>query len=183
MKPKVKDVQLAFYKKESMAYDIDFKERGFIREHIWNFLLFPEHWNDPSNSIPVALTWDELPFENSQLVNVPSNQKGVYCFVLKPRFNQFFETRYLFLVGKTTRNFRIRFKEYLRDAEGKGKPRPKVFTMLKLWEGYLHFFYAAIPNNVILSNCEEQLLNTFVPRVNTDIPKAKIKPELKNIYE
>jgi hypothetical protein len=55
--------------------------------------------------------------------------------------------------------------------------------MLKLWEGYLHFFYAAIPNNVILSNCEEQLLNTFVPRVNTDIPKAKIKPELKNIYE
>jgi hypothetical protein len=30
--------------------------------------------------------------------------------------------------------------------------------------------------------CEERLLNTFVPQINTYIPKAKIKPELKGIY-
>jgi hypothetical protein len=166
-----------------MAYDIDFHERGFIREHIWDFLLYPEHWNDPSNNLSISLAWSELPFESAQLHNVPTNQKGVYCFVLKPKYNQFFETRYLFLVGKTTRNFRVRFREYLRDLEGKGKPRPKVYTMLKLWDGYLHFYYANISTKSSIATCEERLLNTFVPKVNTDIPKARIKPELKNIYQ
>src|SRR5688500_6720509 len=125
-----------------MAYDIDFKERGFIREHIWNFLLFPEHWNDPANRIATVLTRNEVPFDKLQLSSVPANQKGVYCFVLKPNLSNFFETRYLFYIGKTNRNFKIRFQEYLNDADGKGKPRPKVFTMLKLWQGYLHFYYA-----------------------------------------
>jgi hypothetical protein len=166
-----------------MAFDIDFEERGLIREHIWKFLLFPEHWNDPANMIPVNLNWAEVPFDNAQLANVPNNQKGVYCFVLKPACNEFFETRYLFYVGKTTRNFRARYKEYLNDNAGLGKPRPKIFTMLKLWQGYLHFYFAPIASNADVSICEEKLLNSFVPKVNTDIPKARLKAELKNIYE
>lgn len=163
-------------------FDIDFEERGYIREHIWEFLLYPEHWNDPNNNIGHNLVWREMPFDSAQLNNIPDNQKGVYCFVLKPRFAQLFETRYLFYVGKTKRNFRKRYNEYLRDAEGKGKPRPKVYTMLKLWKDYLHFYYTHIPNNNRIDDCEEKILNTFVPKVNTDIPKAKIKPELINIY-
>ncbi len=166
-----------------MAYDIDFRERGYIREHIWDFLLFPDHWIDPANTTPVPLTWNELPFETIQTNNVPKNQKGIYCFVVKPVVNNFFETRYLFYVGQTTRSFQERFKEYLRDADGKGKPRPKVYSMLKLWKGYLHFYYAPISTNSNISSCETIFLNTLVPKVNTDIPIAKIKPELKNIYE
>ncbi len=178
---KWKGVRLALF--NFMPYDIDFEERGYIREHIWDFLLFPEHWIDPTNTIPIPLTWSEVPFNLAQLKNVPNNQRGIYCFVVKPTVSQLFETKYLFYVGKTTRDFRARFKEYLRDADGKGKPRPKVFTMLKLWKGYLHFYYASIPNVPQITNCEEKYLNTLVPKVNTDIPKAKIKPELKNIYE
>lgn len=166
-----------------MAFDIDFKERGFIKEHIWDFLLFPTHWNDPNNNIPHNLNWTPVPFAASQLKNIPNNQKGIYCFVLKPEFNQLFETRYLFYVGITTRNFRVRYKEYLNDLAGKGKPRPKVFSMLKLWENYLHFYYASLNDNAHIEECENKLLNTFVPKVNTDIPLAKIKTELKNIYE
>lgn len=166
-----------------MAFDIDFHDRGYMREHIWDFLLFPNHWVDPNNNIPIVLNWNEVPFDVGQINNVPNNQKGIYCFVVKPTISQMFETRYLFYVGKTTRNFRARYNEYLRDAAGKGKPRPKVFTMLKLWNGYLHFYYASIPSNINISTCEERYLNTLVPKVNTDIPKAKIKPELKNIYE
>lgn len=165
------------------TYDIDFHDRGYIREHVWNFLLFPDHWTDPLSTIPINLTWNEVPFEAAQLNNVPANQKGIYCFVVKPSISQLFETRYLFYIGKTTRSFRERYTEYLRDAAGKGKPRPKVFTMLKLWDGYLHFYYAPIPNNSDISICEEKYLNSLVPKVNTDIPKARIKPELKNLYE
>lgn len=117
-----------------MAFDIDFHEKGFIREHIWDFLLFPDHWKDPLNTIPFNLVWNEVHFSSTQLNNVPSNQKGIYCFVVKPNISEFFETRYLFYVGKTTRDFRTRFGEYLRDATGMGKPRHKVFTMLKLWK-------------------------------------------------
>lgn len=165
-----------------MAFDIDFHERGFIKEHVWDFLLYPPHWNDPNNIIHHTLNWVEVPFDVTQLTNVPDNQKGIYCFVLKPKFGQLFETRYLFYVGITRRNFRKRFREYLDDLEGKGKPRPKVFAMLKLWESYLHFYYAALGNNNHIKECEDKLLNTFVPKVNTDIPIAKIKTELKNIY-
>lgn len=166
-----------------MPFDIDFQERGLIKVHIWNFLLYPVHWSDPNNIINHVLNWSEVPFAAAELMNVPDNQKGIYCFVLKPRFNQLFETRYLFYVGITTRNFRKRFSEYLNDLQGKGKPRSKVFTMLKLWDGYLHFYYAPLGNNLHIADCEDKLLNTFVPKVNTDIPIAKIKPELKNIYE
>ncbi len=167
----------------AIPFDIDFTERGLIKEHIWKFLLYPQHWTDPVNSIPHILNWQEVPFATGQINNVPNNQKGIYCFVLKPAFNQLFETRYLFYVGITTRDFRTRFKEYLNDLQGKGKPRPKVFTMLKLWDTYLHFYYANLTNDLDIEDCEDKLLNTFVPKVNTDIPKAKIKPELKNIYE
>lgn len=166
-----------------MAFDIDFHNRGYMREHIWDFLLFPNYWVDPNNSIPIVLNWNEVPFDVGQINNVPNNQKGIYCFVVKPTISQMFETRYLFYVGKTTRNFRDRYNEYLRDAAGRGKPRPKVFSMLRLWNGYLHFYYTSIPNNLNISTCEKRYLNTLVPKVNTDIPIAKIKPELKNIYE
>ena len=179
---KEKAVQLALYN-TVMAYDIDFSERGLIKEHIWDFLLYPEHWNDPTNNIIQNLNWQELPFEAGQVNNVPNNEKGIYCFVLRPRFNQMFETKYLYYVGKTKRNFRVRYKEYLSDLAGKGKPRPKIFTMLKLWDTYLHFYYASLTNDTHIDSCEVKLLNTFVPKVNTDIPKAKIKPELRNIYE
>lgn len=166
-----------------MAFDIDFEHRGFIKEHIWKFLLFPEHWNDVSNKIPYNLDWNFVPFNSGQLNSVPNNQKGVYCFVLKPEFHQLFETRYLFYVGITKRNLRIRFKEYLDDLNGKGKPRPKVYSMLKLWDNYLHFYYAILTDDSHIEECECKLLNAFVPKVNTSIPLAKIKPELKNIYE
>jgi hypothetical protein len=46
-------------------YDIDFHNRGYIREHVWDFLLFPDHWRDPLNDIPIPLTWNNFPFESA----------------------------------------------------------------------------------------------------------------------
>ncbi len=166
-----------------MAFDIDFEKRGLIKEHIWKFLLYPQHWNDAANQIPHNLNWNSIPFNSGQLNFVPNNKKGIYCFVLKPEFNQLFETKYLFYVGITRRNFRTRFNEYLNDLSGKGKPRMKVFSMLKLWDNYLHFYYADLTNDPDIEECEEKLLDAFVPKVNTKIASAKIKHELKYIYE
>lgn len=165
-----------------MAYDIDFIEKGQLKLHIRKFLLYPEYWNDVSNQIPYNLSWKGYKFEKKNEVKIPDH-KGVYCFIVKPQISNFFETKYLFYVGQTTRTLRQRFYEYLDDQTGKGKPRPKVYEMLKLYQDNLYFFFSNINDNSQIDEVEEKLLNTFVPHINTDIPKAKIKSELRNIYE
>ena len=164
-----------------MAFDIDFKERGLIREHIRRFLLLPDHWNDRNNQYNFPARWKCLRFLPRNKTRLP-DRKGVYCFIVKPKVPNFFETRYLFYVGQTTRPFRERFQEYLNDQEGKGKPRPKVYEMLSLYKGNLFFYYAPFNSNNRIDEVEEKLLNTFVPYINTKIPKARIKRELINIY-
>jgi len=54
--------------------------------------------------------------------------------------------------------------------------------MLNLYKEDIHFYYSSIKYSSDVDACEEQLLNTFVPHVNTYIPRAKIKNELRAIY-
>jgi len=89
----------------------------------------------------------------------------------------------LFYIGQTKRTLRIRYGEYLSDQRGVGKPRNKIYEMLNLYRNNIYFYYAKIANADIIEENEEKLLNTFMPAINTKIPKARILPELKNIYE
>ena len=165
-----------------MSYDIDFEEKALIKFHIRKFLLYPQHWNDTSNQYIHNLSWKKIKFEDSKISKLP-NEKGIYCFIVRPKYPNFFETNYLFYIGQTARPLKKRFREYLNDQKGQGKPRPKIFEMLKLYDGYLYFYFATINQNTIINEVETKLLNTFVPHINTEIPKARIKPELRNIYE
>ena len=92
-------------------------------------------------------------------------------------------TNYLFYIGQTQRTLEIRYKEYLADQEGKGKPRTKVFKMLKQYESVLYFYYTTIRTTAQVDEVEEKLLNTFIPHINAKIPEAKISPELQYLYE
>lgn len=103
--------------------------------------------------------------------------------MVEPILKGFFETKYLFYLGKTNRTLQKRYSEYLSDQKGKGKPRPKVFEMLKFYKDCLYFYYAELRTEQEVNDVETKLLNTFIPHINTDIPNARIKPELKNIYE
>lgn len=165
-----------------MPFDIDFKKKAEIKLHIKKFLLYPPHWEDIGNHFPIPLTWNSCEFNEINQTIIP-NQSGIYCFVVNPGIPNFFQTTYLFYAGKTNRTLFTRFGEYLNDEKGKGKPRPKVFEMLKMYKGHLHFYFAEIPLKANVDICEEKLLNMFIPHVNTSIPVAIIKPELKNIYE
>lgn len=163
-------------------YDLDFAEEGRLKIHIRKFLLYPSYWADKSNKINFDVQWSACKFTPSNRNNIPK-EKGVYCFVVIPSYSQLFETKYLFYVGKTNRTLWERYTEYLDDQEGRGKPRKKVFEMLTLYKGHLQFFYAPLSSTDNVDLFEEKLLNTFVPHINTNIPNAKIKPELKYIYE
>lgn len=163
-------------------YDLNFEEKGRFKIHIRKFLLYPKFWNDPINGISLPLNWNNVKFEPNSKAGIPL-RKGIYCFVVKPSFLNMFETRYLFYVGKTNRTLQERFGEYLYEQEGKGKPRPKLYEMLNLYKNHLHFYYTEINDEKDVDGCEQKLLNSFVPHVNTSIPKARVKPELRYIYE
>ena len=164
-------------------YDLDFKEEGFIKLHIRKFLLFPEFWNDSSNRLPSNLRWAKLRFLKSNASKIPL-RTGIYCFVVVPNYPNLVETRYLFYCGMTTRTLRTRFNDYINEQAGKPKKtRKKIYQMLNLYKDNIFFYYASIPSKRTLTSCEAKILNTFVPQVNTDIPRARIKPELKYIYE
>jgi len=163
-------------------FDIDFIKKGNYLVHIRKFLLLPEFWRNSDNQIDNKLQWKSIKFNVNNVTKIPE-EKGIYCFIVRPNYPNFFTTTYLFYVGKTTRTLRKRYKEYLEDQKGKGKPRPKVFEMLELYKNDLYFYYTTIKLNDRIDNCEVNILNTFVPHINTSIPKAKFNPELKNIYE
>ena len=165
-----------------MAYDIDFVEEAVISSHIKKFLLYPVFWNEIENQISTNTNWRSVKFNNANKSKVP-NSRGIYAFVLKPKYRNFFSTNYLFYVGKTNRTLRSRYQEYLDEKQGKGKPRKKVHRMLNMYDGYLDFYFTGLNAKAQVDKVEVQLLNAFVPHINTSIPKARIKHELKYIYE
>lgn len=162
--------------------DIDFQEKGNIKLHVRKFLLYPPFWSDTNNHIHIKLHWKEIRFSSVNKNSIPE-KRGIYCFVVKPKLPSFLETKYLFYVGKTNRTLRLRFKEYLKKQSGKGKTRVKVSEMLELYKDYLYFYFAEINSGKDVDTCEEKLINTYLPHINVEIPIAKLKPELKYIYE
>ncbi|RYD53285.1 MAG: GIY-YIG nuclease family protein [Sphingobacteriales bacterium] len=165
-----------------MAYDINFKKEAEIKLHIRRFLLYPSFWHDGTKHYMHLLQWRNLKFLQKNVSKIPL-QAGIYCFVVKPAIPNFFPTQYLFYVGQTTRTLRKRFQEYLDNQQGKGKPRKKVFSMLNLYKHDIYFYFTPIPNNTVINEVEDKLINMFVPHINTQIPEAKISPELQYIYE
>ena len=161
---------------------LDLEFRATVSYHIRKFLLHPPIWIEPANLISIPLKRKRVRFTEKNKGSVPQN-KGIYCFVLNPKYKYFFETRYLFYVGKTNRTLRERYSEYLDEQAGVGKPRLKIEEMLNLYKDYVYFYYATIDNKTDVDVCEKKVLNTFVPPVNSLIPNARIKRELRNIYE
>lgn len=165
-----------------MPYDIDFVERADLKFHIKRFFLRPENWTDPANQISFPLIWKSEKFIDVNQALIP-RLKGVYAFTVNPEYIGLCETKYLFYIGKTNRTLKKRFGEYVDEGNGKGKPRFKVFEMLKQYSGHLYFNYATIATTAQVNEAEDKLINTFVPNVNVVIEIAKIKPEYRYIYE
>jgi len=76
---------------------------------------------------------------------------------------------YLMYVGKTTRNFRVRFSEYLSE-QNSPVGRFSVKDALSRWEGHLWFYYAPIADPGVIKQCEDRLISALIPPLNTDFP-------------
>ncbi len=161
--------------------------RQEIKEHVRKFLLFPAFWGNPKKKITFQITWRHIKFNDTNWNLIP-NKNGVYCFVvIPPTTNSFFETKYLFYIGKaSSATLRARYKNYIDEknniAIGDQKPRIKVQEMLNDYFNHIYFFYAEITDKKLIVEAEEKLLNIHMPYVNTSIPELKISEEYKHIY-
>ena len=165
------------------------RKRADLKSYIRRFLLCPYFWEDSNKSLIENLAWKKIKFTEENVKKI-STKNGIYCFVVEPNYSKgkFIETHYLFYVGKAASiSIRSRYKMYIDEKNGIGigeqKPRIKVREMLNDYENHIIFYYSEINEKELIEEIENKLLNTFVPYVNTHIPEAKIKPELKDIYQ
>ncbi len=164
-------------------HDIDFDEADKVKGgYIKKFLLHPPFWVEPKNQVAFPLKWKKYKFipRNKKYI---TKEKGIYCFVIEPNVNEFFNTRYLFYIGKTNRQLNIRFGEYMNEHLGKKKSRVKVKNMLKKYYGHIYFYFTPIATKAQVNQVEDQLIDTFIPQVNVIVKRAKINPEYQYLYE
>jgi excinuclease UvrABC nuclease subunit len=164
-------------------YDIEWDNVGTLKgNYVRKFFLFPNFWIESETEITQSLEWKRYKFTKANKSRI-SRSKGVYCFVLKPKVKEFFDTSYLLYIGKTTRTLRIRYNEYLRDLAGKGKPRPKVKDFLDKYHDRLYFYYTELNINSEIDEIEDNLIDKFIPWANVTIRRAKTNPDFLYLYE
>jgi hypothetical protein len=132
-------------------------------------VLFPPAW--AACALSVNLSWRIVPFDASSLDSVPDDQRGIYSFVVQPGIANHPACAYLLYVGQTTRSFRVRYREYLRDqAAGFDCRRPHISGMLNKWKGYLWFCYAHIDDESLIEPTEDALIGAYLPPTNVEMP-------------
>ena len=146
-----------------------FTSRSVADFKVQNMILFPDAW--AAFRSPVALRWEQVPFSATRARDVPDDQAGVYTFVVQPGIASHPACSYLLYVGKTERNFRVRFREYLSDLRaGMDSRRPHIAGMLTKWNGYIWFCYAPIRDGEKIEATEDALLAAYLPPTNVEMP-------------
>lgn len=144
--------------------DLDFLAK--IELQAYKFRLLPDHWARYPNKH--GLVWTGVSFKAANRALIP-DVEGVYAFCLRPGVPWGPEVSYLLYIGETGRTLKKRYAEYLRESQGKGKPRPALSAMFQLYGDYLWFLYAPTPPNLAFE-AEEDLLEAFWPPVNDKLP-------------
>ncbi len=128
------------------------------------FTHSPERWSQCTLS--ADLLWMSVRFTEDNQASVPSDQFGVYAFMLEPDFVGPPMSAYLLYIGQTgdTRGFRRRYGDYLYYQ--KTGRRVVISRMLKRWDGHISFYYAPVADVTLLDDIEDVLLNTCIPPYN-----------------
>ena len=167
MKQKAPHVQDKTLKKPMPVNDLAMSIEA--KGHRHDILLWPKIWRDWNLS--VALKWKGKPFSPSSRKFIP-NKPGVYAFVIQPGIPPGVPNSILMYIGMSDRPLRDRFHEYLREKDDPSG-RPAISAMLRMYQGYLHFYCASVPEPAKPEIIEEHLLETLAPPMNKQYP-AKI---------
>lgn len=135
-----------------------------LQEHRVAFTHSPLMWGQCN--LPVTLQWESVKFGPEERKDVPSDQSGVYAFMLEPSFIGPPKSAYLMYIGMTTDPLRERYGRYLTRELKRKFGRPIIGRMLQRWFDHLRFYYAVIENKILIKDIEEALLNACVPPYN-----------------
>lgn len=140
-------------------------------------ILNPKLWIKYPNRIP--LKWHKIKFCASELLNVPNDSCGIYSFVVVPDIADHIACAYLLYVGKTERDFRTRYREYLDDQDlSKKTNRFHIREMLNKWQDHLWFCYAPISQTGLIQQVEKDLINSYIPPYCKEYP-AEVREPMK----
>lgn len=156
-------------------------KEAYLDLKVWEhrFILSPERWRTATSS--VKLSWDWVPFDKTSKPDIPT-ERGLYAFVVEHCEAYFPPHGYIMYVGITgdvsrARNLRVRFGDYLRDAEKGGRSR--VVVMLNMFKDNLYFYFAPLPDRTqSLSAIEKEMLAAIIPPCNADFI-AEIAPAVR----
>ena len=137
--------------------------RAYLHNKRCTFTFAPRLWQECHP--PVNLEWERIPFGNEHVNTVPNNECGVYSFMLQPEVFGIPETAYLLYIGKTSRSFQKRYKEYLKPDTDDWAMRP-IYRALEKWADYVWFYFAPIGATGLIETTEETLMNACIPPLN-----------------
>jgi hypothetical protein len=138
--------------------------------HEYSFRLMPSRWRGYQSQ--TELKWQRFLFDETTVELVP-NEPGVYAFCVEPSAAANLAVCYLMYVGETTRPLKVRFREYLNEANNP-QGRPQIVRLLNLFQQFLYFYCAPLDASISPEAVEEDLLNAFTPPTNTLLP-AKVR--------
>jgi hypothetical protein len=139
------------------------------RGHRQTLLLWPQLWK--KHNLRIKLRWKGKPFSAGSKTSIP-NKPGVYAFVIQPGVPTGVPVSVLMYIGMCDRPLRERFGEYLREMNDPSG-RPAITTMLRMYNGYLHFYCACVAKPTKPASIEAHLIETLAPPMNKQYP-AKI---------
>ena len=105
---------------QTSSYEIELASASLLRLQTWQFTLSPDLWDQLS--LPQALNWVRVTFDETPACQMPNNLIGVYAFVLEPNVANL-GLGYLLYVGKTTQNFRARYRKYKAGSARRKTPK------------------------------------------------------------
>lgn len=129
----------------------------------WSVYLDLQKWRAFQASCPMK--WTRFRFTRSNRPLIPK-ERGIYAFTVALDPSPLPEHGYILYMGITgdesESNLYKRYNQYLGTQK-----RPRVYNMLKRWEGDLFFSFVPIPDRrMSLAKIEKEFLSAIRPPVN-----------------
>jgi len=136
--------------------------KAYVEQYGWtrHFTLRPDMWK---KYLPTHV-WNGEKLDPTKANDIP-DKSGIYTLILQPSIADHPACSYLMYVGQT-KSLRDRFRDYLT-SEKRITGRPKIFTFLNLYDGFICFYYTLVKMDA-LDNVENALMDAYQPPLNTE---------------